>query len=35
MTNLPAPSQANDFKASQSVVRFPRWVSIVVVLGAL
>jgi hypothetical protein len=30
-----AQSQANDFKAPQSVVRFPLWVSIVVILGAL
>ena len=35
MTNPPAQSQANDFKTSQSVVRFPLWVSIVVILGAL
>ena len=30
-----AQSQANDFKAPQSVVRFPLWISIVVILGAL
>src|SRR5215471_21326280 len=30
-----AQSQENDFKAPQSVVRFPLWVSVVVILGAL
>jgi hypothetical protein len=35
MTNPTAQSQANDFKTSQSVVRFPLWISIVVILGAL
>ncbi|MBA2682791.1 MAG: hypothetical protein H0U76_30910, partial [Ktedonobacteraceae bacterium] len=35
MTNPSVPSQADDVKTSQSVVRFPLWVSIVVILGAL
>lgn len=35
MTNHSVPSQTNDLKTSQSVVRFPLWVSIVVILGAL
>ncbi len=35
MTNPSAQSQANDLKTSPSVVRFPLWVSIVVILGAL
>ena len=35
MTTPSAQSQANDLEAPQSVVRFPLWVSIVVILGAL
>ncbi len=35
MTNPSVPSQAGDLKTPQSVVRFPLWVSIVVILGAL
>lgn len=35
MSNPSAQSQANDFKTSQKAVRFPLWVSIVVILGAL
>jgi hypothetical protein len=35
MSNPSAQSQTNDFKASPSVVRFPLWMSIVVILGAL
>lgn len=35
MTNPSAQSQKGDLKTSQSVVRFPLWVSIVVILGAL
>ena len=35
MTNPSAQSQVDDLKTPQSVVRFPLWVSIVVVLGAL
>ena len=35
MTNPPVPSQPGDLKTPQSVVRFPLWVSIIVILGAL
>lgn len=35
MTNPSVQSQADDLKTPQSVVRFPLWVSIVVILGAL
>ena len=35
MTNPSLQSQADDLKTPQSVVRFPLWVSIVVILGAL
>ena len=35
MTNPSAQSQANDLETAQPVVRFPLWVSIVVILGAL
>ena len=35
MTNPSFQSQADDLNAPQSVVRFPLWVSIVVILGAL
>ena len=35
MTNPSAQSQVDDLRTPQSVVRFPLWVSIVVVLGAL
>lgn len=35
MANPSIPSQAGDLKPPQSVVRFPLWVSIVVILGAL
>ena len=35
MNNPSAQSQANDLGTSQSVVRIPLWVSIVVILGAL
>ena len=35
MSNPSVPSQTDDLKTSQSVVRFPLWVSIVVILGAL
>src|SRR5258708_39978773 len=35
MTNPLAQSQVDDLRTPQSVVRFPLWVSIVVILGAL
>ncbi|QBD75545.1 hypothetical protein EPA93_05810 [Ktedonosporobacter rubrisoli] len=35
MTDPSVQPQADDFKPPQSVVRFPLWVSIVVILGAL
>lgn len=35
MTNPSVPSPASDLKAPPSVVRFPLWVSIVVILGVL
>jgi hypothetical protein len=35
MTNPSMPSPASDLKTPQSVARFPWWVSIVVILGAL
>ena len=35
MTNPSIPSPASDLKTPQSVARFPLWVSIVVILGAL
>ena len=35
MTNPSVPSPTNDPKTPQSVARFPLWVSIVVILGAL
>ena len=35
MSNPSAQSRTNDVKTSQSVVRFPLWVSVVVILGAL
>ncbi len=35
MTNPSTQSQAEDVKISQSVVHFPLWVSIIVILGAL
>lgn len=35
MTNPSVQSQTDDLKTSQSGVRFPLWVSIVVILGAL
>ncbi len=35
MTNPSAQSQVDDLRPPQSVVRFPLWVSIVVILGAL
>ncbi|GCE15674.1 hypothetical protein [Tengunoibacter tsumagoiensis] len=35
MTNSSAPSQAADLKTSRSVARFPLWIFIVVILGAL
>ena len=35
MTTPSRPSPASDFKTPQSVARFPLWVSIVVILGAL
>ena len=35
MTNPGVPSPASDLKTPQSVARFPLWVSIVVILGAL
>ena len=35
MTNLSVQSQTDDLKTPQSVARFPLWVSIVVMLGAL
>jgi len=35
MTNPGVPSPAGDLKTPQSVARFPLWVSIVVILGAL
>lgn len=35
MTNPSVQSQTNDLKTPQSGVRFPLWISIVVILGAL
>jgi hypothetical protein len=35
MTNPSVQSQVDDLRTPQSVVRFPLWVSIVVILGAL
>ncbi|HEX4203454.1 MAG TPA: hypothetical protein VHZ51_04505 [Ktedonobacteraceae bacterium] len=35
MTNPSASSQADDLQTPQSIARFPLWVSIVVILGAL
>ena len=35
MSNPSVPSQTDDLETPQSVVRFPLWVSIVVILGAL
>lgn len=35
MTNPSVQSQVDDLRPPQSVVRFPRWVSIVVILGIL
>ena len=35
MANTSTQAQANDHKTTQAVVRFPLWVSIVVILGAL
>jgi hypothetical protein len=35
MTNPSVPSPAGDLKTPQLVVRFPAWVSIVIILGAL